>query len=46
MIYWRKSNWNMAVQMFNRMLEINPADERAKHYLPAAEAKLSQGIKK
>jgi len=41
-IYWQRSEWANAVKQLNKMLEINPSDERALRYLPIARAKLSR----
>jgi tetratricopeptide (TPR) repeat protein len=40
-LYWQESNWQEVVNNMRRVLAINPGDERARRYLPAALQRLS-----
>ncbi|MFH1368816.1 MAG: tetratricopeptide repeat protein, partial [Elusimicrobiota bacterium] len=41
-IFWEQNKWDEVVNNLRRVLEINPEDPRAKHYLPLAESKMKQ----
>jgi tetratricopeptide (TPR) repeat protein len=41
-IYWQKSDWEKAVGYFNKMLQMDPNEPRARHYLPMAQSRLKR----
>jgi tetratricopeptide (TPR) repeat protein len=41
-VYWQKADWENVVRYLNIMLQLNPNEPRAKHYLPEAMSKLKK----
>jgi tetratricopeptide (TPR) repeat protein len=39
-IYWQKADWENVVRNLNQMLQMNPNEPRAQHYLPMAQHNL------
>ncbi|MBN1823654.1 MAG: DUF2723 domain-containing protein [Endomicrobiales bacterium] len=41
-IFWREKNWEMVVKNLERLLDVNPKDERGRHFMPLAVENLSK----
>ncbi|MHB9154558.1 MAG: glycosyltransferase family 117 protein [Endomicrobiales bacterium] len=45
-IAWENGDWALAAENFRKVLERQPSDERARHFLPLAEERLKGGMRR